>query len=134
MGSSATNQAGMRWREDTLLVMSAAQPPEAPAGSDPSLPTIPLSRGEFLWLTFAVWTGGIFILTLTPVLLIPRLGMRGGVIASYVLFFAVWQPIQSITQRALGMRVAFIRMLLFVAGGATIAFYLREVLLAMARG
>jgi hypothetical protein len=87
-----------------------------------------------LWLTFAVWTGGIFILTLTPILLIPRLGMRGGVIASYLLFFAVWQPIQSITQRALGLRVAFIRMLFFVAGGATIAFYLREVLLGMARG
>lgn len=131
MGSSATNQAGMRSREDTLLVMSAAQPPETLAGS---APTIPLSRGEFLWLTFAVWTGGIFILTLTPILLIPRLGMRGGVIASYLLFFAVWQPIQSITQRALGLRVAFIRMLFFVAGGATIAFYLREVLLGMARG
>ena len=41
-----------------------------------------------------MWTGGIFILTVTPVLLIPRLGMPWASSASYVLFFAVWQPIQ----------------------------------------
>ena len=111
-----------------------------PQSSEPSReveapsPPIILSRVEFLWLTLAVWLGGIFILTLTPLLLIPRLGMRGGVIASYFAFFAVWQPIQSITQRTLGMRAAFIRMLFFVGGGATIAFYLRELLLGMSRG
>jgi hypothetical protein len=113
-----------------------SEPPlaEPPVAASQSAPSIVLSRGEFLWLTFAVWTGGIFILTLTPLLLIPRLGMRGGVIASYFVFFLVWQPIQSITQRTLGMRAAFIRMLLFVGGGAAIAFYLRELLLRMSRG
>ena len=60
--------------------------------------------------------------------------MRGGVIASYFVFFLVWQPIQSITQRTLGMLAAFIRMLLFVGGGAAIAFYLRELLLGTSRG
>ena len=114
--------------------MSEPLPAEPPAAASHSAPPIVLSRGEFLWLTFAVWVGGIFILTLTPLLLIPRLGMRGGVIASYFVFFLVWQPIQSITQRTLGMRAAFIRMLLFVGGGAAIAFYLRELLLGMSRG
>lgn len=107
--------------------------PAEPSAASPAASII-LSRGEFLWLTVAVWAGGIFILTLTPLLLIPRLGMRGGVIASYFVFFLVWQPIQSITQRTLGMRAAFIRMLLFVGGGAAIAFYLRELLLGMSRG
>ena len=114
--------------------MSDTHSPEPPLHPTPPAPAIVLSRVEFLWLTFAVWVGGIFILTLTPILLIPRLGMRGGVIASYILFFTAWQPIQSITQRTLGMRVAFIRMLFFVGGGAAIAFYLREALLGMARG
>jgi hypothetical protein len=114
--------------------MSEPSPAEPPAAASHCAPPIVLSRGEFLWLTFAVWVGGIFILTLTPLLLIPRLGMRGGVIASYFVFFLVWQPIQSITQRTLGMRAAFIRMLLFVGGGAAIAFYLRELLLGMSRG
>ena len=114
--------------------MSEPQPSDPPVETAVTLPPIALSRAEFLWLTFAVWLGGIFILTLTPLLLIPRLGMRGGVIASYFVFFAVWQPIQSITQRTLGMRAAFIRMLFFVGGGATIAFYLRELLLGMSRG
>jgi len=114
--------------------MSEPLPGESPTAGSHAVPPIALNRGEFLWLTLAVWVGGIFILTLTPLLLIPRLGMRGGVIASYFLFFAVWQPIQSITQRTLGMRAAFIRMMLFVGGGAAIAFYLRELLLGMSRG
>jgi hypothetical protein len=107
------------------------QIPGAPAGA--SRGPITLSAGELLWLTLAIWIGGVFILTLLPVLLIPRLGMPLGVIASYLLFFLTWQPIQIVTQRTLGMRTGVIRMVLFVGGAATIAFYLREALLALAR-
>jgi hypothetical protein len=88
---------------------------------------------EFYWLTLGVWVGGIFILTLAPVLLIPRLGMPLGVACSYLLFFLAWQPIQVITQRTFGIRAGVIRMVIFVAAAATLAFYLREVLLGMAR-
>jgi hypothetical protein len=77
--------------------------------------------------------GGIFILTLAPVLLIPRLGLPIGVACSYLMFFFAWQPIQVITQRSFGMRAGLIRMVIFVAAAATLAFYLREVLLGMAR-
>ena len=90
---------------------------------------ISLTAGEFYWLTLGVWVGGIFILTVMPVLLIPRLGMPLGVAGSYLLFFLAWQPIQSITQRRFGMRAGIIRMVMFVAAAATIAFYLRELLL-----
>src|SRR5262245_6324024 len=114
--------------------MSEPLQPETPTHAAGAAPLIVLSRGEFLWLTFAVWVGGIFVLAFTPLLLIPRLGMPWGIIASYLVFFAVWQPIQLITQRTLGMRTAFVRMLLFVAGGATIAFYLRELVLGLSRG
>src|SRR5262245_20126047 len=93
--------------------------------------TISVTPGEFLWLTLAVWIGGIFILTLLPVVLIPRLGLPLGVIASYLVFFLAWQPIQVVTQRTFGMRTGVIRMVLFVGGGATLAFYLREALLAI---
>jgi hypothetical protein len=116
-----------------------------PVGQNPSVPTptfrpdrdrgmIVLSPAEFLWLTLGVWVGGICILTLLPVLLIPRLGMALGVIASYLVFFLAWQPIQIVTQRTFGMRAAVIRMVLFVGGAATLAFYLREALLALSRG
>ncbi len=100
---------------------------------DPSPRVIVLSRGEFLWLTIGVWLGGIFILTLMPVLLIPRVGMALGVAGSYLLFFIAWQPVQMITQRTLGVRTALIRMTIFVAAAATIAYYLRVVLLELAR-
>ena len=100
----------------------------------PSRGVIVLTAGEFFWLTLAVWIGGIFILVLMPELLIPRLGMPFGVVGSYLLFFLAWQPIQSITQRTFGMRAGIVRMVLFVAAAATIAFYLREMLLGMARG
>jgi hypothetical protein len=108
----------------------AAQPPVAPS----RLGTILISTGEFMWLTLAVWMGGIFILALLPVLLIPRLGMPLGVVASYLLFFLAWQPIQIVTQRTFGMRTGVIRMVMFVGAAATVAFYLRELLLALARG
>lgn len=108
-------------------------PSSSPRPEPPSIRGVLLSPGEFLWLTFAVWLGGIFILTLMPVFLIPRLGMGLGVAGSYFLFFLAWQPIQSITQRALGTKTAIVRMLLFVGGAATIAYYLRVALVEMAR-
>jgi hypothetical protein len=92
-----------------------------------------ISRAELLWLTLGTWVGGVFILTLLPELLIPRLGIPFGMAASYLVFFLAWQPVQIITQRVLGMGTAVVRMLAFVGGGAVIAYYLREVLLAMAR-
>ena len=94
---------------------------------------IVISRGELLWITLGTWVGGVFILTLLPVLLIPRLGIPAGMALSYLVFFLAWQPVQTITQRVLGMGPAVVRMLAFVAGGAVIAYYLREVLLGMSR-
>jgi len=108
--------------------------PTAPSTSASSARgTIALSSAELLWLTIAIWIGGIFILTLMPVLLIPRLGLSMGVVASYFVFFLTWQPIQIITQRTLGLRTGVIRMVIFVGAAATIAFYLREALLAIVR-
>ena len=101
---------------------------------EPAKPAaVVISRGELLWLTLGTWVGGIFILTLLPVLLIPRLGIPGGMAASYLVFFLAWQPVQMITQRVLGMGPAVFRMLVFVGGGAVIAYFLREVLLGMSR-
>lgn len=105
--------------------------PEAPAHRDPTASRrdpITLSTGEFLWITFAVWLGGIFILTLMPYLLIPRVGGPLAIAGSYFLFFVGWQPIQIVTQRTLGMKAAVIRMVLFVASAASIASYLRQAL------
>jgi len=99
---------------------------------DPS--AVLITRAELLWLTLGTWVGGVFILTLLPVLLIPRLGIPAGMAASYLVFFLAWQPVQIITQRVLGMGTAVLRMLVFVGGGAVIAYYLREVLLGMSRG
>jgi hypothetical protein len=93
-----------------------------------------ISRAELLWLTLGTWVGGVFILTLLPVLLIPRLGIPTGMAASYLVFFLAWQPVQIITQRVLGIGTAVLRMLAFVGGGAVIAYYLREVLLGMSGG
>ena len=81
-----------------------------------------------------MWLGGVFILALTPVLLIPRLGLPLGVVTSYLLFFLAWQPIQIVTQRTFGMRTGVFRMVFFVGAAATLAFYLREALLALSRG
>ncbi len=105
--------------------------PERLPTSDSPAPIISLSRAEFLWITFGVWLGGVFMLTLLPVLLIPRLGTPLGVAASYFVFFLAWQPVQSVTQRTLGVRAAVLRMVLFVGAAATLAFYLREALLGM---
>jgi hypothetical protein len=111
--------------------MAEPQPTASPAHPSPG--AIVLTRGEFFWLTLAIWTGGIFILTVMPMLLLPRVGMPLGIVGSYLVFFLAWQPVQIITQRTLGMRVAFVRMVVFVGGAATIAFYVRELLLDLAR-
>jgi hypothetical protein len=102
-----------------------------PAPPDSS--SVVISRAELLWITLGTWVGGVFILTLLPVLLIPRLGIPAGMAVSYLVFFLAWQPVQSITQRVLGMGTAVARMLAFVGGGAVIAYYLREVLLGLSR-
>jgi hypothetical protein len=103
-----------------------------PASPDSARLTI--SRAELLWLTLGTWVGGVFILALLPVILIPRLGIPMGMAASYLVFFLAWQPVQTITQRAVGTRTALMRMIALVGGGAVIAFYLREMLLALTRG
>ena len=105
-------------------------PSSSRAQAPGSLPGVLLSSGEFLWLTFGVWLGGIFILTLMPPLLERRLGLGHllSVAGSYFVFFLAWQPIQTITQRTFGVKVAFVRMLAFVGGAAALAFYLRGLL------
>ena len=107
--------------------MTESEPTSPLPPSQP--PLIALTRAEFMWLTFGVWLGGIFMLTLLPVLLIPRLGVALGVAASYLVFFLAWQPVQQITQRTLGVGPAVLRMVLFVGAAAVLAFYLREALL-----
>jgi hypothetical protein len=102
--------------------------------ASPDSAPLTISRAELLWITLGTWVGGVFILALLPVILIPRLGIPMGMAASYLVFFLAWQPVQTITQRALGTRVALIRMIGLVGGGAVIAFYLREMLLALTRG
>jgi hypothetical protein len=87
-----------------------------------------LTKGEFYWVTFAVWVGGIFILTLMPYLLAPRIGGLAAIAASYFVFFLAWQPVQMVTQRTVGMGGAILRMIVFVASAATIASYLRQAL------
>jgi hypothetical protein len=93
-----------------------------------------LTSTEFLMLTLAVWLGGIFILTLMPYLLVPRVGGPLAIAGSYFVFFLAWQPVQGITQRTLGMKAAFFRMVIFVAGAATIAALLRQMLPSLTAG
>ncbi len=102
--------------------------------SSPDPSRITISKGELLWITLGMWVGGVFILTLLPALLIPRLGIPFGMALSYLVFFLAWQPVQTITQRVLGTGAAVVRMVAFVGGAAVIAFYLRELLLGMSRG
>jgi hypothetical protein len=114
--------------------MTEPQRPAAAAGPPRHVSRgIVISPGEFYWLTLGVWLGGIFILTLMPLLLIPRIGMPLGVAGSYLLFFLAWQPIQLITQRTFGTGAGVLRMIIFVAAAASIAYYLREALLGMSR-
>ena len=124
MGSGSQGQSA-RYTEGMI------DRPQPPGSSSPGV--IFLSVAEFHWLTLGVWVGGIFILTLMPYLLIPRVGMGLGVAGSYLLFFLCWQPIQIVTQRTFGMRAGLIRMMMFVGAAATLAFYLRENLLGLTR-
>jgi hypothetical protein len=101
--------------------------------STPARPgVIFLTTREFFWVTISVWLGGIFVLTLLPYLLAPRIGGAFAIAASYFVFFVAWQPIQSITQRALGMKAGVVRLIVFVAGAATIASFLRQALPSLA--
>ena len=93
-----------------------------------------ISNGELLWITISTWLGGVFILALLPMLLVPRLGIPAGMAISYVVFFLAWQPVQVISQRLLGPRPAIVRMLALVGSAAIVAFYLREGLAASAGG
>jgi hypothetical protein len=101
---------------------------QAPPQSAAPRGVIFLTTSEFFWLTLAVWIGGVFILTLMPYLLIPRVGGAMSIAGSYLLFFLAWQPIQSITQRTFGIRAGIVRMVIFVAGAAAFAAYLRQAL------
>lgn len=94
----------------------------------PETAPVTISRGELLWLTISTWIGGVFTLTLLPMLLVPRLGIPVGMALSYLVFFIEWQPVQLITQRVLGTSPTVIRMLALVASAAVVAFYLRDVL------
>jgi hypothetical protein len=96
----------------------------------PDSARVAISSGELLWLTLGTWVGGVCILTVLPILLNPRLGIPAGMAVSYLVFFMAWQPVQIVTQRALGMGPSVLRMLVFVGGGAVIAYYLREVLIS----
>jgi len=100
----------------------------------PDSPPIAISRGELLWLTISTWVGGLFLLTLLPVLVIPRLGIPLGMGVTYFTFFMLWQPVQRITQRVLGSGPSMVRMFALVASAAVLAFYLRGWLGTMAAG
>ena len=104
--------------------MAHTEPPD----TERSPGVVFLTTREFLWITLAVWLGGVFILTVLPYLLLPRVGDLLAIAGSYFVFFLAWQPVQSITQRTLGMKAAFVRMLIFVAGAAAVASFLRQML------
>jgi hypothetical protein len=101
-------------------------PPEVSSQESTISPGVLITPREFFWLTLAVWMGGIFILTLLPYVLVPRVGGPLAVAGSYFVFFLAWQPVQSITQRTLGTKAAFVRMLIFVIGAATVAAIFRQ--------
>lgn len=92
-----------------------------------------VTPAELFWLTAGLWVSGACLLALLPVLLMPRLGPAGGLAVSYVLFFLAWQPLQRMTQRAVGQTRAFVRMLALVGSAAMLAYYVREALLDVVR-
>lgn len=96
--------------------------------------TVAVTPAELFWITAGAWLSGACLLALLPVLLAPRLGPAAGLAVSYVLFFMAWQPIQRLTQRAIGPQKAVVRMLAFVASAAMLAYYVREALLALIAG
>jgi hypothetical protein len=116
--------------------MVSAEPPASPADAPmpeagPARPPrVPISRGELLWLTGGMWLGGVSLLALLPVVLVTQLGLGDfvGVVASYFFFFLAWQPVQTITQRAIGTRAALFRMLFLVVTAFSVAFVLKVLL------
>jgi len=98
----------------------------------PESAPVTISRAELRWLTVGIWLGGVFTLTLLPMVLVPRMGIPVGMALSYLVFFIEWQPVQIITQREMGMRPAVIRLLALVASAAVVAFYLRNIVAGVA--
>lgn len=94
---------------------------------------IAVTPAELFWLTAGAWLSGACLLALLPVILAQWLGPPAGLAVSYGLFFMAWQPIQRLTQRAVGPQRAFVRMLAFVASAAMLAYYVRDALLALVR-
>jgi len=94
---------------------------------------IAITRGELAMLSVGMWLSGVCLLALLPVVLMPRLGPAAGLALTYLLFFIAWQPLQRVTQRALGPRPAFVRTMALVATAAIAAYYLREALLELLR-
>ncbi len=106
----------------------------APAPSpSPSPGVLVVTPAELFWITAGLWIGGVCLLALLPVVLMPRLGPALGLAVAYVLFFVSWQPVQRLTQRALPPRAAFVRMFALVATAAMAAYYVREALLELVR-
>lgn len=103
-----------------------------PESAPPSAP-IAVTSAELFWLTAGLWLSGACLLALLPVLLMPHVGPAAGLALSYVAFFVAWQPLQRITQRAVGPRHAFFRLLGLVATAAMLAYYVREALLEVVR-
>ncbi len=103
-------------------------PPPAPANG-----LLVVTPAELFWITVGLWVGGVCLLALLPVILMPRLGPALALLVSYVLFFVSWQPVQRLTQRALAPRAAFVRMFALVATAAMAAYYVRDALLELVR-
>ncbi len=104
--------------------MSDSAPPSPPA-------LVAVTPAELFWMTAGAWLSGACLLALMPVVLAPRLGAAAGLAVSYLLFFMAWQPIQRLTQRAVGPQRALVRMLAFVGSAAVLAYYVRETLLSL---
>jgi hypothetical protein len=94
---------------------------------------IAITPAELGLLSVGMWLSGVCLLALLPVLLMPRLGPALGLGATYFLFFVAWQPLQRVTQRALGRRAAFVRTMTLVATAAIAAYYVRDALLELIR-
>ena len=112
---------------------AVSSPSSSRDGEGPSGGPLVVSPSELFWLTVGLWLGGVCLLALVPVILMPRLGPATGLAVAYLLFFVSWQPVQRLTQRALGPRAGFVRMLALVATAASAGYYLREALLELVR-
>ena len=104
-----------------------------PEPAAPPFATVVITRGELVLLSVGMWLSGVCLLALLPVVLMPRLGPVLGLAATYLLFFVAWQPLQRVTQRALGARAALVRTMSLVATAAIAANNVREALLELIR-